>query len=150
MEEIILKPTLEQLKIDKKREAVKYLVICVLTSLVLFLLNASALIIFLPFGFLVIYYKYITIRKSLNYMWIKIRKDVVLQEAQGMHIDLKKIAYASYSSAYLNRGQVCFKVGKQKLSMDMKISLGSINLDGYSDKEKIVYEINEKIKEYKT
>lgn len=149
MEEIILKPSLEQLKIDKKSEAVKYLVICLLSSLVLFLLNASALIIFLPFGFLVIYYKYIIIKKSLNYRWIKIRKDVVLQDAPGMHIDLKKIAYAKYSSAYLNRGQVCFKIGNEKRFMDIKISLESINLDGYSDKEKIVYEINEKIKEYK-
>ena len=51
MEEIILKPNLEQLKIDKKSEAVKYLVICVAAFLILLLLDASALSIFLPLGF---------------------------------------------------------------------------------------------------
>lgn len=148
MEEIILKPNLEQLKIDKKSEAVKYLVICVAAFLILLLLDASALSIFLPLGFLVIYYKYITIKKSLNYRWIKIREDVVLQDAPGMHVDLKKFPYAVYDSVYLFRGQICFRKGKQKTFIDMNFFGGSINLDGYSEKEKIVYEINERIKEY--
>ncbi len=146
MEEIILKPCLEQLKIDIKNEATNYLLVSLLVMAVFILLDASALALFLPFGFLVIYHKYITLKKSLNYRWVKIRKDVVLQEAPGMHVDLKKFAYAHYSRVHLSRGQIYFKSGKQK----MKISLGGINLTAYPDKEKIVNEINEKIKEYKS
>ncbi len=149
MEEIVCKPTVEQLKIDIKKEMTKYLVICVLASLIFFLLEAAALILLLPFGFIVFYHKYVTIRKSLNYRWIKIRDDSVLQDAPGMNIELKKIAYFAYTGAYLKGEQVCFKLEKQKLSMNMKISLVSIHLEGYPDKEEIVREIDEKIKQYK-
>jgi len=149
MEEIIFKPTLEQLKIDKKKEAVNYILICLCASVVFILLEASALILLLPFGFLPIYHKYMKIKKSLNYRWIKIRNDVVLQDAPGMHIELKKIPYAVYRSAGIRWGEIYFKMKKQKLSVNMKISLGSINLAGYPDKEKIAYKINEKIQQYK-
>ena len=62
-----------------------------------------------------------------------------------MHVDHKKFPYVIYDSAYLFRGQICFRKGKQKTNLFGE----SINLDGYSDKEKIVYEINERIKKYK-
>ena len=149
MEEIVCKPTLEQLKIDIKKELTKYFVICIIVSLIFFLLNAAALILLLPFGFIVVYHKYTTIRKSLNYRWIKIRDDSVLQDAPGMNAEIKKIPYALYSGACLKGGQVCFKAEKQKITTNIKVSLVSIHLEGYPDKERIAREIDKKIKQYK-
>lgn len=149
MEETFYKPTLEQLKIDIKKEMTKYFVICILASLIFLMLEAAALILLLPFGFIVFYHKYITIRKSLNYRWIKIRDDSVLQDAPGMNVEIKKIPYTFYSGASLSGQQITLKVEKQKLSLDMKISLVSIHLEGYPDKEKIAREIDERIKQYK-
>jgi len=150
MEEKVCKPTLEQLKIDIKKEMTRYFVICILAALIFLMLDAAALIILLPFGFIVFYHKYITIRKSLNYRWIKIRDDSVLQDAPGMNAELKKIPYAFYSGARLSGEQVCFKVEKQKLSQGIKVSLVSLHLEGYPDKERIAHEIDARIKDYKS
>ena len=149
MEEIVYKPTLEQLRKDIKKGMTKYFVICILASLIFLMLEAAALILLLPFGFIVFYHKYITIRRSLNYRWIKVRDDSVLQDAPGMNVELKKIPYAFYSGAHLSGEQVCFKVEKQKLALDMKVSLISIHLEGYPEKERIAREIDERIKAYK-
>jgi len=150
MEEIVYKPTLEQLNIDIKKGVVNYLLIGLAATTVFILFNASALIILLPFGAIPFYLKYSKVKKSLNYRWIKIREDVVLQEFPGLHVDLKKFPYESCCEANLRMGEVYLKMKKQRISMNMRISLGSINLTGYPDKEKIVNKINERIKQYKT
>jgi hypothetical protein len=148
-EEMIFKPTLEQLKIDKKREVFKYLAICVLAAMSFILLEAAALTLFLPIGLIVIYYRYISFKKGIVFRYVRVKKDMILQDAPGMHIKLKRIKYDDYCGAQLRGEQVYLKMEGQKLSMNMKISLGTINLEGYPDKEKIANEINERIKQYK-
>jgi predicted transport protein len=107
--------------------------------------KAPAFIPVLLLGFIVIYHKYAQFKKTINYRSIIVKKDFVRQEVPRMHDELKDFPYVAYRSAGISWGEIYFKMKEQKNSLNMKISLGSINLEGYSDKKKILEEINKRI-----
>lgn len=146
--QLIYRPTLEQLKLDKQKEAYHYLLICIAAAGIFFLLDAAAFSVFLPLGFPAVYLKYLHARKNLHYRCIKLKARMISQEALGLHASLKDFSYGDYASARL-RGEYIYLTQKgQKTSLKMKFFLNYLNVEAYPDKEKLVSEINERLKNY--
>jgi hypothetical protein len=147
--QVIYRPTVKQLRLDKEKEAYYYLLICAAAAGIFFLLDASTLIFLLPFGFPAIYLKYLYAKKYLHYRCIKLKVNMISQEALNLNNSLKDFSYTDYESAHLRGEYIYLKPKGQKLSLNMKVSLNYLNVEAYPDKEKIASEINERIKNYR-
>lgn len=145
----IYRPTSEQLKLDKQKEAHYYLMICVAAAAVFYFFDVPALIILLPLGFFVIYLKYLHAKKNLRYRCIRIKVNMVSQEAPGLHDSLKDFTYGDYGGAHLSGEHIYLNAKTRKTFWDFRISFSYLNVEGYPDKEKIAAEINARIQQYR-
>ena len=147
MGNMIFKPTIDQLRQDKKKELVSSILTGIFIVIIFFIMNQYNLI---PLGilpFCAYFYHYVRFKNTINKRSIQIKESNISIEAPGLHNALKEISLKDYEHAELKGNILFLHLPKQKLSMKMQLKIGGDpDLTGYPDKNKIVEIVNEKIK----